>query len=132
MGAGKPEAAWIVSRSPTRVTVEAAAARAGYLVLGESWSASRMLEECQRVNSRGHRAVRPEQLQAEWFRGAATVGVAAGNATPEWLVPRFAERIQALAGLVTCRARVTCCSAHWPPARRSRSAWWLPRWPSEL
>jgi 4-hydroxy-3-methylbut-2-enyl diphosphate reductase len=67
------------------------------LVLGESWSASRMLEECQRVNSRVHRAVRPEQLQAEWFRGAATVGVAAGNATPEWLVPRFAERIQALA-----------------------------------
>ena len=38
MGAGKPEAAWIVSRSPTRVTVEAAATRVGYLVLGESWA----------------------------------------------------------------------------------------------
>ena len=67
------------------------------VVLGESWGASRMVEECQRVNSRVYRAVRPEQLQAEWFRGAITVGVAAGNASPEWIVPRFVERIEALA-----------------------------------
>jgi uncharacterized membrane protein YfhO len=38
VGAGTPDMARIVSRSPTRVTIAAIAARDGYLVLGESWA----------------------------------------------------------------------------------------------
>ena len=73
------------------------------LVLGESWGASRLFEVCQRANTRVYRAVRPEQLRPEWLIGATTVGIAAGNAVPEWVVPAFVARVRELASPATSR-----------------------------
>ena len=61
----------------------------------------RLVEVYQRANGRVHRAVRPQQLQPEWLAVATTVGIAAGNAVPAWVVPAFVARVRELASQVT-------------------------------
>ena len=38
----------------------------------------------------------PDELQAEWFAGAGTVGLMSGASTPGWLVDQVAERMEVL------------------------------------
>lgn len=68
------------------------------IVIGESWGASRVAEVCSRVNPRTHRAVSPEDLKPEWFEGARTVGVAPGNAVPQFMIDRFVAALSGMPG----------------------------------
>jgi len=45
-----------------------------------------LVRTCGRFCSRVHHVQRATDLRAEWFDGAATVGLTAGTSTPDWIV----------------------------------------------
>jgi 4-hydroxy-3-methylbut-2-enyl diphosphate reductase len=58
---------------------------------------NRMLEVALSFNSKVYKIEKVEQLQPQWVRGVATVGVIGANETPDWMVDDAAKRIKAMA-----------------------------------
>lgn len=59
---------------------------------------NRMLEVALSFNPKSYKIEKMEQLQTEWVRGVATVGVIGANETPDWMVEEVVERIKSMAG----------------------------------
>jgi 4-hydroxy-3-methylbut-2-enyl diphosphate reductase len=55
-----------------------------------------LVETCSQYCDRVHHVQTPADLSADWFRGAATVGLTAGTSTPADVVDRVESRIRAL------------------------------------
>jgi 4-hydroxy-3-methylbut-2-enyl diphosphate reductase len=71
------------------------------VVGSENSSNSQRLRECaEQAGAASHLVDDPDQVLPEWFTGAKTVGVTAGASSPETLVQRIVERIQAITGNV--------------------------------
>lgn len=63
-------------------------------VSGRQSSNGRMLfEVCSRVNPRSFFVSAPEELNSDWFAGAASVGVCGATSTPRWLIQKVADII---------------------------------------
>ena len=66
-------------------------------VSGSSSSNGKVLFEwCRSVNPRTYHIGAASQLQAEWFRGAASAGVCGATSTPRWLLEEVARAIENL------------------------------------
>lgn len=52
-----------------------------------------LLKQCLCINPRTHLVESPDELQAQWFDKARTVGVCGATSTPRWLMQQTAERI---------------------------------------
>ncbi|WP_207435244.1 4-hydroxy-3-methylbut-2-enyl diphosphate reductase [Sabulibacter ruber] len=50
---------------------------------------------CQRVNPRSYFVENADELDMEWFKGAASVGICGATSTPMWLMQQVADAIQA-------------------------------------
>jgi len=55
-----------------------------------------LVATCQRHCSRVHHVQTESELRPEWFAGAAAVGLTAGTSTPDEVIDRVDQRIQAL------------------------------------
>ncbi|MBP3298298.1 MAG: 4-hydroxy-3-methylbut-2-enyl diphosphate reductase [Muribaculaceae bacterium] len=53
-----------------------------------------LFEECRRVNPRSYFITDPSEIQPEWLRGVATVGIAGATSTPRWLMERVKDTIE--------------------------------------
>ncbi|MDX9926556.1 MAG: 4-hydroxy-3-methylbut-2-enyl diphosphate reductase [Bacteroidales bacterium] len=66
-------------------------------VSGRNSSNGRMLfEVCLKVNPRSYFISSPDELNPEWFRGAASAGVCGATSTPRWLIQEVAELVAAM------------------------------------
>ena len=45
-----------------------------------------LLRLCQEVNPRTHHVEAPEDIHAEWFAGASSIGICGATSTPKWLM----------------------------------------------
>lgn len=64
-------------------------------VAGRNSSNGKVLYDiCADANPRSHFIEQPAELQEEWFRGAATVGISGATSTPQWLMERVREAIE--------------------------------------
>jgi len=62
-------------------------------VCGRKSSNGKVLSEvCRTANPRTYVVEEPEELRADWFEGAATVGICGATSTPKWLMQQVAER----------------------------------------
>jgi 4-hydroxy-3-methylbut-2-enyl diphosphate reductase len=61
-----------------------------------SGNTNRLAEICRAVNPRTYHVETAEELVAEWFAGAATVGVTAGASTPDEQIPGVIAAIEAM------------------------------------
>jgi 4-hydroxy-3-methylbut-2-enyl diphosphate reductase len=62
-------------------------------VAGKKSSNGRVLfDVCRRANPRSHAVESEQELRAEWFAGAESVGVCGATSTPGWLMERVAEK----------------------------------------
>ena len=70
------------------------------LVIGgaQSNNTRELAATCRRFCARVHHVQTPDDLQPEWFAGAATVGITAGTSTPESLIDAVERRARARAG----------------------------------
>jgi 4-hydroxy-3-methylbut-2-enyl diphosphate reductase len=70
------------------------------IVVGsENSSNSQRLRECaEQEGSRAYLVDDPNHVMPDWFSGAKTVGITAGASSPETLVQRIVERVQAITG----------------------------------
>ncbi len=50
--------------------------------------------ECRSVNDNTYMVSAAEELQAEWFEGASTVGICGATSTPKWLMEEVAKEIE--------------------------------------
>ncbi len=68
------------------------------MVIGGRNSANtrRLSDICSSTGTPTHHVEIPEEISAEWFRGAALVGVTAGASTPKRLIDRVVEKIKSL------------------------------------
>ena len=48
---------------------------------------------CRRANERSYNIEEASELQAEWFKGAESVGICGATSTPKWLMESIAEAI---------------------------------------
>ena len=55
-----------------------------------------LFEICREENPRAYNIEEENELQAEWFDGAKSVGVCGATSTPEWLMRKAAEAIEAM------------------------------------
>jgi 4-hydroxy-3-methylbut-2-enyl diphosphate reductase len=62
-----------------------------------SGNTTRLAEICGEVNSRVHHVETPDDLDAEWFIGAESVGVTAGASTPDEQMQAVIRAIEAMA-----------------------------------
>ncbi|MBO6169337.1 MAG: 4-hydroxy-3-methylbut-2-enyl diphosphate reductase [Bacteroidales bacterium] len=63
-------------------------------VSGSSSSNGKVLYQwCKSINPRTHLIGGPQDLQAEWFRDAASAGVCGATSTPKWLLELIANHI---------------------------------------
>lgn len=53
-----------------------------------------LYEYCRKVQPRTHFIADASQLQAEWFEGAATVGITGATSTPRWLMEQVKTKIE--------------------------------------
>jgi 4-hydroxy-3-methylbut-2-enyl diphosphate reductase len=53
-----------------------------------------LVQTCARAGSRVYHIQGPEDLSAEWFRGAARVGITAGTSTPDYLIDAVQQRLE--------------------------------------
>ncbi len=84
-----------------QTTVKLLAQHAGVVIVvgSENSSNSQRLRECaEGSGSRAYLVDDPQQLEPAWFEGSGTIGLTAGASSPEPLVQRILERIQALCG----------------------------------
>ena len=56
-----------------------------------------LVNTCRQHCSRVHHIQTEAELRAEWFRGAATVGLTAGTSTPDEIIDRVDRHMRALA-----------------------------------
>lgn len=67
-------------------------------VSGKKSSNGRALfSECRRVNSRSHFVESASDIDAEWIRGAATVGICGATSTPAWLMQEVKHHLEQIA-----------------------------------
>jgi 4-hydroxy-3-methylbut-2-enyl diphosphate reductase len=52
---------------------------------------------CQEANPRTYFVEIESELQPEWFEGVETVGISGATSTPQWLMERVKQRIEAMA-----------------------------------
>lgn len=63
-------------------------------VSGRSSSNGKVLSElCLGVNPRTYRIVSEDEISADWFEGAESVGVCGATSTPKWLLDAVAQKI---------------------------------------
>ncbi len=63
-------------------------------VSGRKSSNGRVLcEVCRAANARTHQVEEAAELRAEWFEGAASVGICGATSTPRWLMQQVADAI---------------------------------------
>jgi 4-hydroxy-3-methylbut-2-enyl diphosphate reductase len=70
------------------------------LVVGgrNSGNTRRLAELCAKVCKKTHHIERPEELRADWFEGAKSIGITAGASTPESQIVAVEERLHQLFG----------------------------------
>ena len=56
---------------------------------------------CQSVNPKSYFVSGADELKAEWFDGAQTVGIAGATSTPMWLIQEVANKIETLTDTVS-------------------------------
>lgn len=61
-----------------------------------SSNAQVLFDVCRRHNPRSYFVSSPDDLQAEWFSGAESLGISGATSTPQWLMERIAERAKQL------------------------------------
>jgi len=61
-----------------------------------SGNTTRLAEICGEVNAREHHVETPDDLRAEWFAGAQSVGVTAGASTPDEQMRAVIDAIEAI------------------------------------
>jgi 4-hydroxy-3-methylbut-2-en-1-yl diphosphate reductase len=66
-------------------------------VTGRTSSNGRVLFDiCREANPRSHCIEHAEELQREWFSGAATAGISGATSTPRWLMEQVRQAIASL------------------------------------
>lgn len=66
-------------------------------VSGKKSSNGRVLyQNCVEANPRSYNIEDENELQAEWFRDCASVGICGATSTPKWLMQQVAEQIEQL------------------------------------
>ena len=86
---------WQVSGRERHLTEFAARFDAVVFVCGRKSSNGKVLfEVCRAANPRTHKIEEAAELQAEWFEGAASVGICGATSTPKWLMQQVAEAIR--------------------------------------
>lgn len=55
-----------------------------------------LFEVCREANPRSHMVEDADELRAEWFAGASSVGICGATSTPHWLMEDVAERARGL------------------------------------
>jgi len=70
------------------------------IIVGSFTSANtkRMAEISRSLNPRSHQVTAAQELKADWFEGAETVGVHAGASTPDFVIDEVVEGIKAVVG----------------------------------
>ena len=53
-----------------------------------------LFNECLRVNPNSHLVEDPDEIQAEWLEGIASVGICGATSTPKWLMEQCRDAIQ--------------------------------------
>jgi 4-hydroxy-3-methylbut-2-enyl diphosphate reductase len=67
------------------------------VVGGKNSANTRHLAEiCRSIQPRTWHVETEEELEPEWFRGCAVVGISAGASTPDWVVEGVARRLRSL------------------------------------
>jgi 4-hydroxy-3-methylbut-2-enyl diphosphate reductase len=56
---------------------------------------------CKSVNPRSYFVSTPEEIEAQWFENAETVGICGATSTPRWMMEQVAERIEEIASRKT-------------------------------
>ena len=92
------------------------------LVLGSpnSSNSNRLREVAEIAGARAHLLGTAAELDPDWLRGAARVGVTAGASTPEHLVEELVERLRSLGAdeVMTVQTSVEDVFFAPPPLRR--------------
>jgi 4-hydroxy-3-methylbut-2-enyl diphosphate reductase len=64
-------------------------------VAGRNSSNGKVLFDiCREANPRSHFIESQDELQAEWFAGAGTVGISGATSTPQWLMEEVKEAVE--------------------------------------
>ncbi|MGB2960564.1 MAG: 4-hydroxy-3-methylbut-2-enyl diphosphate reductase, partial [Bacteroidota bacterium] len=64
-------------------------------VAGRNSSNGKVLFDiCREANPRSHLIENQDELQAEWFEGAGTVGVSGATSTPQWLMEQVKQAVE--------------------------------------
>ena len=67
-------------------------------VAGRNSSNGRVLYDiCREANPRSFFIEQENEMQREWFAGAATVGITGATSTPQWLMERVQRAIETIA-----------------------------------
>ena len=75
-------------------------------VCGRKSSNGKVLSEvCRTANPRTYVVEEPGELRAEWFEGAATVGICGATSTPKWLMQQVAQRAGGIRGAAGTEAQ---------------------------
>jgi len=61
-----------------------------------SSNAQVLFDVCKQHNPRSYFVSSPDDLKAEWFSGAESLGISGATSTPQWLMERIAERAKQL------------------------------------
>ena len=61
-----------------------------------SSNAQVLFDVCKQHNPRSYFVSSPDDLNAEWFSGAESLGISGATSTPQWLMERIAERAKQL------------------------------------
>lgn len=64
-------------------------------VCGRKSSNGRVLfDECRRMNPNSHLIEGPDEIQREWLKGAATIGICGATSTPKWLMEECSRALE--------------------------------------
>ena len=64
-------------------------------VCGRKSSNGRVLyNECKRINPNSYQIEDPSEIQAEWLKGAVSIGICGATSTPKWLMEQCKEKIE--------------------------------------
>ena len=51
---------------------------------------------CKSINPRSYFVSTPEEVEAQWFENAETVGICGATSTPMWMMEQVSKRIEEL------------------------------------
>ncbi len=63
-----------------------------------SANTNRLRQLCQQTGVKTHHVETAAELDTDWFRAGARVGVAAGASTPDWIIAEVVEALRAMGG----------------------------------